>query len=1709
MQKNWRTEYFKNLIKDKTRTKRWRKVLLCLSCVVVFWTVYALILPAITLESKKCNIEEHTHSAECYSESQELICGKEEHVHTAECTSINNDLSDSGEEAGTVPDASGNDANGNEEGKNTPEESVIPEESVVPAEPEPSSGTGTTETPGETGEYVLNDHTDQITSVTFTYKKNGKEVEVDKGQTIDTPDDLSMNIKVVFKSIPVATLIEHNGKFVYNLPKEFQIKETTTKNMTQDSDVIGTITVDTNGKVVVAYNDEYLKKLGTNSTISGNFFASAELKLNSVTEKNGQTTVKTPKGDITINLGTDYNEHYGTVAVTKQCSKEKEDKSGDYIKYTITVTAGEDGIKNLYVVDQFTENKNLVNYVGIEKTKKNLDSTANQQNPYETITNSESRPAPGTIYLTNEANSGQKIPESITDTTAVTEPGSFVWNIAEMKAGEIRTLTYFVKLKDKGGLINTKNGQNITNVANLYTKGSNDQVYDKGHVENTFQPKISYNISKDILNSANTSNNQLTVKDKDTDGNYIIKYKLSFTLNNEGSNYPLKNFVFWDYLQNFTDEKMLPYISYDKDSFELHEIKSGKDTKIPNFEISWANGNKEYKKDWDNIKEGEPTRFKIKGGEQNPIIVNPGDSYYVTYQVKVKPEVYAVMKTGSVKVTNRYRVSAGNACDKSKGENDPMNGMIDEFGRDTWLNEYTWVQKTKGDSLTVNEDVSVPSDQEKYEYTDAGLSKMTSNTPETSESFIVPAGSYKYTVIVNKTLGQWDVTEATMTDTLSPEYMQYVGYMKITAHNEVSNKDVEIKWVNIDGKSTFSLKPSDIGWRSQNYSYQFEYYATPKNLGTISKENVTNTFKLDKARRNGQDFTFGDAVKSSQTVTITGNYNLSAQKKAWYYEKPEENATTWQNGQLYWIIEVKGNVIKAGTQIKDAVSWDKVSFIHNNGESIAGAYQGNLDGIETRYKNFAEFQQANTASKKEINELFELSYNGNRDGFDNGEHNGRFNDMFIKAKKDIELGENQNLYIIVRTEPLDLPEEYREPKRYENRLFIIDSGKSENEQRAMGSAEQRLYNGGDILKELGQTFEYDRTDGTNGTVKVIEPGKDKGDTSRICTNLLTSGVYAAWAFKVNYTGELQGTYRVLEEIPDGMELAYIRIKWHGNAARNIVSKDITELGKEWKRERNLTTTDRQESDQETIYYVNKNGKQALIELGEFIAGKIVDDYSVDVQVVCRVTDKKVLLGGEQKTFTNKVTLQNADGTKNISTATATATFSDKNLTKKNNLTGESNYTMSAPNTSQRLTYTITANARGQQLLTGDGEKLTIVDKLGDNLSLVGDSFKAKDLQNNTSVNIKTKYDPKTKIIEIEIPDKTPVEITYEATVNVAPDTGKTVNVTNEVYWKSYSSGGGATNTINNYSYTLNAGGSTESTEHPVLTIKKTDPDDLSNKLTGVKFNIYECELVDEVIRHKDGVNPLIGESINGVYTVPNTALNYNTIYEVQETETVAGYIRDTTPHYIMRVKKEKNGNYSDTVQAYIDYCTKQNMPSKYKVAYDLQSFNLEIYNAQEGITVEKKFINDAAGTDSKPVSGIYRFGLYDNEEGTSKPLETVSIEYGPGDMGVKKAKFKNKNIDQTYYVFELDDKNQPIKASKEATINNLQYTVEYSAEGNSNGENTIENAAQCGGTVIVTNQSQTKILPSTGSCGPLLYRVAGTLMIFCAGLFMLIRYTKK
>lgn len=68
---------------------RWVKIVSAMASVVVFVTVYALILPAITLSNQapKCNAEEHTHVAECYDAEGNVVCGTEEHVHNLACYS--------------------------------------------------------------------------------------------------------------------------------------------------------------------------------------------------------------------------------------------------------------------------------------------------------------------------------------------------------------------------------------------------------------------------------------------------------------------------------------------------------------------------------------------------------------------------------------------------------------------------------------------------------------------------------------------------------------------------------------------------------------------------------------------------------------------------------------------------------------------------------------------------------------------------------------------------------------------------------------------------------------------------------------------------------------------------------------------------------------------------------------------------------------------------------------------------------------------------------------------------------------------------------------------------------------------------------------------------------------------------------------------------------------------------------------------------------------------------------------------------------------------------------------------------------------------------------------------------------------------------------------------------------------------------------------
>lgn len=1628
------SEYIKKLLKDKARLKKWKRITLALSCVVVFCVVYALTLPAITLEGKTiCGMEEHTHTEECYQDD-ELVCGKEEHQHTEDCYEK--------EEEQPV------------EEENTQEDTTEPSEEVQAAtesednkQDESNEEEQQQESTQVTSEgFDLTSDANRISSIDWYYIKDGHETKIDVAGNTEIPGDASIKISVSYQGIQIDYLkTNYNRTLLFDLPDILR-NAVAQGSVMSGSTKVGDVTVD-NRKVKVQFNEDYLNGLisGGKTTIDGDFYVTGEANLSNIPNE-GKTTITIAGKDYTLNFGENPIAHYGKVDVKKSC--EKIDPNSDYIKYTITLNAGEDGCPDVKVVDTFSTNSDLISYININKTNTNLKGKdeVNQQDPYEIV---EPGKTHGSIYLGSTSSESNPIPSE--NTKNDNETGSLVWDIGKMSANETRTLTYFAKLKDGVAL----NGKTINNQAIVYSN-TIKRVYS----DNKFTPNVDYDMSKERVGSVV----------RQDDGSYKIDYKLYFKLKENNSNYPIKDFEMYDFLDYykdfFTDENIREYVTYDLNSVKLFKNNVSEDA----FKVSWAKNKDDYKANWDIEVDGNPTRFKITGTDNSPIVLNPGDSIYATYSVKVAPEAFAKIQNNSVAVKNRYLVKASNT------NNSADDWALDKFWHIENINTYKWDEKSVESATT--KDTTIEMTENKY-VKDNGGNYIADNSTE--NTFQVPKGSYPYTVMVNDTLGDWDATSVQMSDKLNSNKMQYVGYVKIEAL-EVKQKDSSlsstgdyektntldrtyepkgVKWVKIDGDTSFTLKPSDLGWNNNKYAYRFTYYAKPVNQDSYGNSKVTNTFTLtgNVVGRNGKSFDISN-ISSNKEVTITGNYQMNVKKSSWYYESPKADSENWSKGKIYWVVEVSGTAIKKGTIFKDTIVKDKTdSYLYD--DSLVGIYKGKLSDDKS-ITSFKDLEELKTTSglvdvKGEFSNLKVTKQN----------------ELNVTAKDNINL-KDQKLYMIIATEPSSLPTDYRDYKEYENQISTNDDGENDI---SWGSATKTLCGGADILKELGQTFTYDGTKITN-----IEPGRDKGDTTKIFKDGLSDtgpGLYASWVFKLNYAGELSGTYRVLEKIPEGMDLAYIRVKWTGPKQDTIQSKEITNLGSEWTpKQTKDAPTDNKGRKETTTYYVN--GNQALIELGDFIAGQVRDDYSVDVQVVCKVKDSDVLHGVE-KTFTNEVELQTADGQK-MNNATSSATLKGQNLEKSMTLNQPAN---------EKVKFTIKANPLGQEIPVSEGATLKLVDKLSNSLLLDTKSIKAIDNDGDEVVLKPVLKDDNT--LEIEIPNDKAITITYEATVNAPP--GQKVDFSNEAYWEGYTPSTGVKVEQNEYSYA--AGGTVSSGNNIKLNILKKDQYNVSTSLSGAEFTMVECErLNDGTIKSKgdtfnwSGITDGNGILSFGSGSATDHVMKYNTIYKVTETKAPKDYVKSEQELYIMvpRVESGKN-DYSD----YVKTCIQD---KRIKVQYQ-ETYVLTVLNHKGEITVEKKFKN-SANHDMNPVTGKYHFGLYENEDGTRDPLQTIFIQYDEGSIDPKSNKFINLELDKTYYVYELDDQNNPIKDSGVHVINRLEYITSYSTN----------NAVQNGATVTVTNQSRVKQLPSTGSYGTLIYRISGAMLVL-ASLIVLTNINKK
>lgn len=1639
------SEYIKKLLKDKARLKKWKRITLALSCVVVFCVVYALTLPAITLEGKTiCGMEEHTHTEECFQDD-ELVCGKEEHQHTEDCYEK--------EEEQPVEEEN--------EVLNEPEEIVQPDTQITSQEEEKVSEDEPKmvedQTTTEQTDYQLKDS--DITSIEVNYKDaNGhwQKVEVNNGEV--NPSNTEIYLKVNFAEIKTEDLLnQHNCTLTYQIP-DFLRDAKGIGNLYEGTEIIGTITVE-NNLAKVTLKKSYLQSLITagNNQLKGYFYVQGQINLSTIVDKDGKAVLILGDKTVTLNYGPDCIEKFGGVGIKKEFKEV--DKINNYVAYTITVSAGKDGCKGLYVVDRFTSNGNLVNYAdnitSTETVLKDKDSSDNHE-PYETITGSTNH---GKIYLANSADSATKKP--VAGETNITKP-CIVWDIQNMGANESRELTYYVKLKDD---VNLRNLQ-ITNTATLYSNGS-QSVYDRGSFVANFTPTINYDgkFTKDVNGNIIRNN----------DGSYTIPFKLSIALNEDTSNYTIKNLQFRDFLRNI-DNDLLQYVTFDHTSFKLYKNDTLVESTKYNVKWSTETNNTNFK-EWNEVK--NPKSFILSGNKNSPIDLSPGDSCYVTYNVIVKPEAFAKMHSDSIKVENRFVAHADN-MDQNR------DGGFEAYNSIPIIKTYEWNGK-QVDQNAITEETSERINGDKYTYN--GDTVVQDSTSE--NSFTVPKGSYKYTVETNKTLNDFDVADVTMTDTLTSKYMKYVGYVKVEAlEANLTSKElqwdessksyilqptyvtVDTKWVKINGRNSFSLKPSDLdlGWTDKNYAYRFTYYAKPDNLGAFTETTVKNKFSLKGTVKKGNgEFTFNENdVSKETTLTIKGTLNMTAKKVSWYYNEPTKDSGTWPNGELYWVVDIGGTQISKGTVFRDLIKTDGSVNSYLHADSLVGIYKG----ILPNNKSISDYTDINDLNKNAnlnaINGKFDTQFKGT---------DPNYNELLFTANEDIKLENGEKVYMIIKSEPAELPSptNNRDTKTYKNSISIKDDDNYVSEQ----TAEKTLYTAPNILKELGQVFKYDGKTVTNLQIGADKTESGAADTSKICTDLLNEsrGVFVSWAFKVNYDGKLNGEYSVLEDIPEGMELSYIRVKWHGEDALSVKSKEITGIDTTvWTKVENDSKNDNKNSDEHTIYYVNKNNKQAMIQLGDFVAKEERDNNSVDVQVVCRVTDSKVLLGAKPQTFTNKVTLKK-DG-KDIDTATSPETVQlteeNKNINKKQ---GQSN--------GQKIDFEINANQLGQTLPTNDGDNLKLVDELGENLQL--DTTSIKVFKNDTEqiTNCATSYTNNT--LEITVPNNVPIKITYTVTVNAKPE--ESVKVTNTAYWKGYSKDSGK---IVESDYSYKVGGGIEALSKVNFKLTKQDQNNLNTVLQGATFDIEKCELNGNVITTSKIAT--VTTDANGLITQD---LDFDTLYKITETKAPDGYVLDNKPIYILDLKdKEKDTSYLEKVKTLVK-------DNKLYVRYKQQDFDIQVQNHKGEITVVKKFINDAAGKSTNPVSGTYRFRLYDNQNGEGTYLQEKSITYVAGETQEKSVKFINLDLSKTYYVFEIGDDNKPIvDTSKEVTINKLLYTVDYKTEGEST------NAATNGQTVTITNRSRTKILPSTGSYGTLLYRISGAMLVL-ASLIILTNINKK
>ena len=1587
--------------------------------------------PADT-EALTCTLpedEKHTHTALCYG-TWELTCDMEEHTHTEECSTA--------EETEATEET---------------EETTEPEEEMSGMEIDPSlpvmgtayvSGAKTraysvmtldADTTGATDPVSVENY---ITGATLYYRTNENGEWTDVSGVTDIPGNADFKLVISYGNVPIDDLLAAGGKMTYTLPGLLR-NATANGKITSGSAEVGTITV-ANNTVTLAFDTTWLakQKTETNTVISGDFFVEAEVNLSQVGEDR-TAQVFIGKTTINIDFAGDIVAKYGNVDLSKTVSAISEETDGDYLTYTLTVTAGADGCPDVKVVDCFAKTQYIEEYVGVTGV-----STATKDTGSTTETG-----GTGSVYIGAAPTEENPIPDPAGENP--TKPGTLVWVIGNMGPNETRTLTYRVKLKDAYTGVTAK--ENLQNTANVYSK-----TYQRGSDTVTFTPRAGATMSKKASTFTPGEN-----------GGGTITYTIWVKANADNS-YVLDNVKIMDALdgsienQNGTLAAIRQYLSYDANSFHLYQGGSnGQNGSSGLTEITAGTTLNITDTDNDGKKNDSFTYYVGS--------LAPGESKTLTYTVNVEPGVFVAAGNKDFKINNR-------ACIYTDDSRKDGGVWLKGYNTSTTINRKAWSRKLAGGKQETESTVSMSGSV--YDATGSSVTQITS--PDSS--FTVPAGSYKYQVAANEA-GDWDLSSASMDDSLGSKYMKFVGYVRVDAYTISSNAPGsglddaaaianlssrtpdQTVWVKVDGQTSFSFTPEQIGLAGKK-AYLLTYYAQPTNIDGITQVVVSNRFNLSGTVGIGNIKYALARIGVEASVIVEGGKSFAAEKQSWYYEEPQVTTGDFANGALYWVIKVDGKVLPSGTAIRDVTNAVGGSAHYIRGASFVGVYTGNLGT-----NSLADYADLDSLIASDLLTALESSnYTVAKDNYS----------LTLTLNTKISLAQGDSLYLIVKTEPSQLPANKRDAFTYNNKL---QSSSADTNWLDHNTASKTLYGSENIFKELGCVFTYP---GSGNSITNIQSGTNQG----ISTGALNgAGTYVAWQIHVNYEGSLSGRYRVVEQIPDGMEVTYVRIWWLGDKYKavpqdhkptfvQLTAEEIAALDGSWTE--HVNTLPSNNAGTQTNYYYT-NGQQVIWDIDNLVAGGgYRDDYAVEIQIVCKVTDPGVLLGGESKEFNNVVSLQNSEGT-TIGSDSNGVTIEKQTLSKQGTYNPETN--------GGRYPFKITLNGLGEDLVSGK-DTITLVDDLSDTLILDTTSIRVVNTKTGETVtNWTSSVEGQT--LKIVLPDYLPLTVTYEATVNAAP--GQTISISNNAHWEGYTTPSGGSVEVKEFRYST--GGTVGADTSPSVTVKKLDQYNTSQTLSGATFTLVEGTYADGTFTPTtDGLSLTGTTGEDGTLTFGKESgqtMKYNTVYCLTETAAPEGYVMDAVPHYFAVVKQQEDGSYPT-------------FPNGVTVWYQSADYTYQAYNHKGEATVAKAFL-DAGGSHLAKIDGAYRFGIYTEANPTGDPLQTVTITYVNSTVTPESgtAKFTNLTLGGTYYIYELDDSSQPISGNVPATVNSSSFLVTYT-----NGPAvTVPADGSAAATVTVTNQVCYPELPNTGGAGTIPYTIGGFLLLTGAAFLLLYHHTKR